>query len=329
MTILVTGGTGFVGLNVAEHLVGRGEIVVLLGCRPAPEASLSALSRLFGKVHMKMGDVRNHDAVGAVVQDWAIDKIVHCAVVTPDQPRETRDFRRIVDINVLGALTVMEVALDQGVRRVVYVSSAGVYGTTVEATVLDEACTVPNPTTVYDVTKLAAEWVGLRLRDIRGLDFVAARVGTVFGPWEHDTGVRDTLSPIFQVTQLARHGGVAFLPRPGRKDWIYSRDVAAAVVALLDARVLAHRTYNVALGNEWTVAEWCDWLVKRYPRFRYRIDPEIPAVNVDFYGELDRPPLTVDRIATDVCFTPSYPLAAAFDDYLAWLDRIGDPAFGA
>ena len=90
-------------------------------------------------------------------------------------------------------------------------------------------------TTLYGVTKYSAELVMRRLAELYRFSLVICRLGWVFGPWEHASGVRDTLSPIFQLTSAAMNGWSVNIPRSDHRGWTYSRDAAAVIALLLRA----------------------------------------------------------------------------------------------
>ena len=104
-----------------------------------------------------------------------------------------------------------------------------------------------------------------RLGDLWGLDVVSLRLSGVFGPWEHATGVRDTLSPHCQILAAAAAGQPAILPRPGLRDWIYAPDVADAVLAVAGAEKLGHGVYNVSTGMRFTLLDWGQRLAQAFP----------------------------------------------------------------
>ncbi len=156
------------------------------------------------------------------------------------------------------------------------------------------------------------------------MDVVVARVGTVFGPWERDTGVRDTLSAPMQVTQLAMKDKEAILPRQGRRDWVYSRDVAAALVALLNADRPHYDVYNIGPGAEWTIEAWCKKLMEVYPKFSCRFATGRNEANVDYYGPRDRAPFSIKRLVEDIGFKPRFGFQEAFTDYMEWIKQFPD-----
>jgi nucleoside-diphosphate-sugar epimerase len=326
MSILITGGSGFIALNLAEVLLGRGEEVVLFSRHSPPEIVLQTFQSLEGKLHTVKGDVRDRTSLERAIQDYHVDRVFHAAVITANQERERRDFRSIIEVNLLGTVEILEVARQAGVGRFVYLSSSSVYGRNAfRSKILDEEETIPLPETLYAITKYAGERTSLRFKEIWGMDVVAARVGTVFGPWERDTGVRDTLSPQMQVTQLAIQEEEAVLPQGGRRDWVYSRDVASALVAILDKERLDDDVYNIGPGVEWTIENWCKKLKENYPRFSYRFVSKGEKANVNYHLPQDRAPFAIRRLVEGIGIRPRFGLDEAFADYMEWVKCF--PAF--
>ncbi|WP_186193105.1 NAD-dependent epimerase/dehydratase family protein, partial [Burkholderia gladioli] len=96
----------------------------------------------------------------------------------------------------------------------------------------------------------AAESAAVRFRQSHGLDVAVARLGVVFGPWEHDTEVRDTLSLPFLLNRMAQAGETARLGRGTPDDWIHAGEAAEAVTRLLEATSLRDQTGFVAAHDE-------------------------------------------------------------------------------
>jgi UDP-glucuronate 4-epimerase len=143
----------------------------------------------------------------------------------------------------------------------------------------------------------------------------------VFGPWERETGVRDTLSPILQVTEYARKGRPVRLPRPDRRDWIYARDAGDALARLLLAEEPRHDIYGLGAGGGWTLADWCALLAERFPAFSFTIGGDGPGETVELYTERDGGSLSGARFSAEFGPVAAHDLDAAFEDYMAWLDR--------
>jgi nucleoside-diphosphate-sugar epimerase len=176
---------------------------------------------------------------------------------------------------------------------------------------------------MYQITKHAAERTALRLREVWGLDLVCVRLGSVIGPWERETGVRDTLSLHFQLARLAAAGRGAILPRrESRKDNVYSRDVAAGIVALLNARAPSYTLYNLSSGrSNWhgTLPAWCEELKKIHGGFDFRVARDGEQHNLAMNEKLDRAPMDIGRIVQDIGFKPAFGPQEAYADFAQWL----------
>ena len=318
MTVFVTGGSGFVGLNLLERLLGRGDRVVSFSLEPPPQRAETAFRSLPGTLRHVEGDVRDADAVAAALEESGATRVVHGAVITAGIERERRDPESIVSANVMGTVNVLDVARGRGVDRFVYLSSASVYGANaLTGDTLSEADTVPIPQSLYAVTKYAAEGIARRYGSVFRMPVVAARLSAVFGRWEHDTGLRDTLSPPYLLTRLALEGGEAVLAEEGVRDWIYGPDAAAGIVAIMDAGDLHHDVYNVGTGWTWSLREWCGKLAAECPAFSYRFHrgPEAdPALDPG-----RRAPLDMERVLGDTAYNPGFGIEESFADYLDWV----------
>ena len=320
MTIFVTGGSGFVGLNLLEQLLVRGDSVVSFSLAPPPARAQRAFDRLPGTLRHVDGDVRDAGAVGEALAQSGARHVIHAAVITAGIDRERRDPAAVVSSNVQGTVNVLDAARRQGVDRFVYLSSASVYGANALSNKeLSEEHTAPLPESLYAVTKYAAEGIARRYGFIFDMHVVAARLSAVFGRWEHDTGLRDTLSPPYLLTRLALAGDQAVLADEGHRDWIYAPDVGAGVIALLDAAHLRHDVYNIGPGRTWGLRQWCEKLAMRLPAFSFRFgagtdsDPSLAAGR--------RSPLSVARILQDTAYNPRFGLDESFEDYLEWMQE--------
>ena len=332
MTILITGATGFIGANLAEALLARGDSVVLVdrqSVRPdsasnprgTPPGAFDVFSRLPGTLHSVSGDVTDEAAMDRLISEYRPDKVIHGAAITPGTVREREQARLTSEVNYMGTLNLLEAAWRGKVGRFIYLSSGSVYGLSAFTSGdLDEETTIPLPDTIYSITKYAGERLSLRFRSIRDMDVVAVRIGTAFGPWERDSGVRATLSTILQVTTHAVAGRQAVLPDVvGRRDWVYSREIADSVLAVLDAANLSFDVYNLGPGVMWTLDDWCDRLAAAFPEFSHRRAGPGEEPNVT-YATPDRAPFAIRRLVEDVGYTPRYGLEESFADYMAWIE---------
>lgn len=320
--VLVTGAGGLVGAAAVAALVRQGRTAVALD-RVAPPAGVTAdWGEGPGCAVVVAQDVRDADGVAAAMRAHDVGRVIHGATITAGADRDASDPESIVDVNLLGTIAVLRAAKACDIERAIVLSSNAVYGpNALVGDELDEAVTQPDPRTMYAITKLAAERAALRLAELWSLEVRIARLTSIYGRYERDTGLRDTLSPLYQATMAARAGEAVVLPGPGRRDWMYSRDVGAGIVALLDAPALPEPVYHVSTGATFTVADWCALLQSRYPRFSWRLAEPGEAATIDYFGFGERTPLAVARFMRDTKFRPAFDAGQALADWIEWLDR--------
>ncbi|MSP68562.1 MAG: NAD(P)-dependent oxidoreductase [Alphaproteobacteria bacterium] len=318
LSVLVTGGTGFLGLNLAEHLLTRGQRVVIHGHVPPPPAAVAEFARLPGRLVVARGDVGDAAGLATLMRAEGVTRMVHAAAITPDAARERCDPARILTVNAVGTVHALQAAREAKLARVIVMSSGSVYGRAeVGRDHLDEAL-VPEPEFIYGIAKFAGERAALRLASLWGLDLTVIRLGPLFGRWEWATGVRDMLSTPTRLAEAALRGGAAVLPSAGAFDWLYTEDAARGVACILDAASAPEGVYNLGSGRVWPVADWAARLAAQYPAFRWSLATEHSAATVRYFTPF-RPPLATMRMRRDFGFAAACGLDEAFADYLPWI----------
>jgi nucleoside-diphosphate-sugar epimerase len=323
MAVLVTGGAGFVGVSLVEALLDAAHEVVLVDTVDVPAGADRSLRQRRGALKIEKVSVLDRESLATIFGRYAIERVVHAAAITSGASREARDPARIVDVNLQGTLNVLEAAREHDVRRIVYVGSGAAYGESLYRfpVVYEETPSVP--TSLYSITKHAAERTCMRLADLWSVDAVCVRLGTVIGPWERDTGARDNFGTHSQLARLAVRGEAAILTaREVQRDWVYAKDVAYALSELAFATRLQHRLYNVSSGAAWQqpIAGWCAALKSSYPAFRYATEDAQRKANI-WYTDRDRGCMDIGRLMRDTGFRPRHLMAEAYSDYLAWMKR--------
>jgi len=322
MAVMVTGGTGFVGLNLVEALLARGEHVVVVALDDVPAPARRAFAALPGRLEAVRGDVRDAEAFAGLLRRHAVDRLFPFAAITSGAEREARTPELVVEVNLLGFIAQLRAARDAGVARVIAPASASVYGDSFYThALLDEATTPCVPSGVYGTTKYAIERCGLRLGELWGMEVIAARIGSVFGPWERDTGLRDLIGPHHALARLAAAGAEAVLPaRIPASAWVYGPDVAAGLLHLLDMAAPAHRSFNICSGLLWgeVITRWADALAARHPGFTWRQSDDPAEVNVRFTDLRPRGRMDIARIGA-TGWQPRFGPDAAYTHYGDWL----------
>ena len=326
MAHLIVGGCGFVGLNIAEALLRRGDRAVLFDANPLNPVAQAAFEDLPGSFEIIAGDVREPASVAAAFAGRDIDGVYYGAAMTSGPAREREDPAQILQVNLLGLVNVIKAASDAGgVNRIINIGSGSAYGRhRLEGDgAIDEAATPSDPESLYAISKLATEAVSRRLAELLVIDVRSVRLAAVYGPWEIDSGARDTLSPLMQAALVAMADGLAVLPRHDAQDWVYSRDVATALLALMAAPDPGHDLYHIASATPCGVMDWCAALSKQYSAFQYRLTGDGEAANINLHGAYDRRSLSGARLAADIGYSLPNDPEAAFVDFLDWMAQHG------
>jgi nucleoside-diphosphate-sugar epimerase len=326
MSILVTGASGCVGLNVVEHLLARGEHVIAFAHDKLPASAGIDFAKLPGKLVFESGDITRRGILRELIAAHRVTSAVHLAAITASPSNPARRASHTLDVNTIGTIAMFEAAAAAKLRRVVYASSSGVYGDQVFAgTEVDER-TEPMPLTLYSITKLAGERLAAHWREQHGLDVVSARLSAVFGCWERDTGLRDTLSVPFQIAQQAIRGDEIRLAKGGVRDWIYGPDVAKGIALLLDAEAPKSRVYNISLGENWDPEKLVRAFGSTLLRLRWRVVERTEQASVQYFALLDRPRRSPSSalIAREFRFACDYPPDKAASHYAHWAQQRRD-----
>src|ERR1700730_10834560 len=317
MRILVFGGNGFVGLNIATALLARGHAVTLfdrVGLPPAAEKDFACYADRLTTIQ---GDITDRQAVETVIAA-GFEAIILGAAVTAGPERDATDPEITLQVNLLAQTPILIAARRTGVGRIINLSSAAAYGTSAFRNVpLDEE-TACDPVSLYAITKFASEKVAARLAALWQCEIISVRLSAVFGPWERATGVRDTLSPQAQILAALQAGREAILPRRGVRDWIYAPDVAEAVTLLVEAAKPRHGLYNISTGVEWPALQWGQELAALHPGFVCRLAEVGEAPTVELHGPADRAPLSVTRLAQEFGWRARFGCADSAADLNAW-----------
>jgi len=317
MRILIFGGTGFVGLNIAAALLTRGHAVTLFDRAGLPPAAEKDFARHAGQLTAIQGDITDRRSIEDAIAA-GFEAIILGAAITAGPEREAADPEAILRVNLLAQTPILNAARRGGVGRIVNLSSAAAYGANAFANTLLDEETPCDPVSLYAITKFASEKVAARLAALWQCDIISVRLSAVFGPWERATGVRDTLSPQAQIFAALQGGREAILSRPGVRDWIYAPDVAEAVTLLIEAAKPKHQLYNISTGVQWSALQWGQQLAALHSGFICRLTEPGEAPTVDLHGPADRAPLSVLRLAQEFGWRARFGCADSAADLSAW-----------
>jgi nucleoside-diphosphate-sugar epimerase len=248
MTLLVTGGAGFIGSHLVERLVSAGERVRVLD--NFSSGSPQRLAHLGDAVSLVRGDVREPAAVAAAVRDVSV--IYHLAalvsvVQSVEQPATT------YEVNLGGTLQLLEAARAAGVRRLVLASTCAVYGDTNSLPIAEGE--PPAPVSPYAAAKLAAEEACRLYSRCYGLECVALRFFNVYGPRQDPASPYAAVVPRFVAALREGQQPTIFGDGLQTRDFVYVGDVVDGLRAAAELPGVAGQIFNLGRGEEVSVLD--------------------------------------------------------------------------
>lgn len=313
-------GAGLVGSQIARLLVERGETPVLLDRAPqaGPLGEIVDLAR----VRLETGDVLDRARLAALFGAYRFRSVVHLAANPLLTIGAQRDPRGAIELNILGAVNVLEAAREHGVQRVVAASSsvlnhhvAGGDGSGDPAR--EEG--LPRPMSIYASCKQAVENLGLNYARAFGFAFCAMRYGAIAGPWTGEGGGGPSQDFIAMV-RGALAGQEVTVPGSSM-EWAYSKDAAEASLIAATSAAAPSGVYNVTFGRMTAPEELAGALRAAIPGARVKIGAASRQDKLGLPAHSRASSLEHTRAALG--FTPRYGVAEAARDAADWFRTRG------
>ncbi|ODS40541.1 MAG: Vi polysaccharide biosynthesis protein VipB/TviC, partial [Candidatus Altiarchaeales archaeon WOR_SM1_79] len=246
--ILITGGAGFIGSNIAHRLLEEYYNVKIID--NFSTGSKKNIENIIEKVEFVRGDVRDMKLLKSIME--GVDYVLHQAAI-PSVQRSINDPVSSNDANVNGTLNVLVAAKDTGVKRVVYASSSSVYGDT--PTLPKKEDMVPGPKSPYAITKLTAEYYCKIFYEIYGLETVSLRYFNVFGPGQDPKSEYSAVIPKFITALLKDKQPTIYGDGLQTRDFSYIENVVDANILACKAKNASGKIFNIACGERISLNE--------------------------------------------------------------------------
>ena len=306
--ILITGGGGFLGSNLARYLLDQGERVLVMFHRPFQVPSLLAP---FWDNQAKgvVSDIMDLPHLCSLTKEYSVESIIHCALTLGKTPYQ------VTTVNMIGTTNVLEVGRIFGLRRVSFFSSQTVYYGRRISSPQREHEDADLPVTfegVIPVMKKAGEQVCFFYAREYGLPVLILRISRGYGPLPHPGG-----NPIDVMVESAVAQKVADLSQvygDRKTNNIYVKDIAKAVGLIHLAEAPKHNIYNIGDDTSRSWLEFAEVVRRVIPDAKIKLGTAKSAKDVDTY-------LDIGRIKEEVGFTPDYDPEHAIRDYIEWLRK--------
>lgn len=250
MTMLVTGGAGFIGSNFIRHMLTEHPDTRIVNLDALTYAgNLENLRDVAGNPNYTFvrGDICDPETVAAVFRNHPIDTVVHFAAES-HVDRSISDGAAFVRTNVLGTFTLLDCARKHGVRRFIHISTDEVYGSTPSGS-FRETDTL-NPSSPYSSSKAASDLLARSFFITHGLPVIVTRCTNNYGPYQFP----EKLIPFFTTNLLQGKKVPVYGTGRNVRDWLYVIDHCRAIDFILQHGEPGE-IYNIGGGAEMTNLE--------------------------------------------------------------------------
>lgn len=252
--IVITGGAGFIGSHIAEYWAERdAEVHVIDNLRSGSLKNLEHLEKIF----FHRVSISRHDEISKIIE--GADYVFHLAALI-SVPESVNNPRECIEININGLLNVLEASVKHNVKKVVFSSSAAVYGDNpVSPKTIDLQ---PNPKSPYGITKLDGEYYLKFYNEKYGLGAVSLRYFNVFGPRQNPNSQYAAAVPIFVSRAVSNKPIVIYGDGEQTRDFVYVKDVVRANVIAAESEVQTG-IFNVGTGKKISIKELAEFVIKK------------------------------------------------------------------
>ena len=249
MRILLTGGAGFIGSNIAEALLDDDRVSLVRVLDNLSTGTRKNIDPFFAhpKFAFEWGDIREYTTCLEVCKE--IDLICHQAALG-SVPRSIKYPVTTNNVNITGTLNIFNAAKETGIRRVVYAASSSTYGDSTALPKREE--NIGDPISPYAVTKLVNELYANVYGKLYGIEFIGLRYFNVFGPRQDPNGAYAAVIPLFLTAAMEGKSPTIYGDGTQSRDFTYVDNVVHANLLALftDSKNAINQVYNVACGEQ-------------------------------------------------------------------------------
>jgi UDP-N-acetylglucosamine 4-epimerase len=315
--ILITGGAGFIGSNLAEELLGRGHVVRILDnfATGKIENLLPLLEKYPEALTLQVGDIRNLDDCKKATE--GIDYVFHEAALG-SVPRSIKDPITSNDVNVTGFLNMLVASRDAAVKRFIYAASSSTYGDSKSLPKVEDV--IGKPLSPYAITKYVNELYADVFSKTYGIETIGLRYFNVFGRRQDPNGAYAAVIPLFVKKLMAHESPVI------NGDGEYSRDFTY-IDNVIQMNLLAMETtnpesvntvYNTAYGERTTLNQ----LVQYLKEYLSEYDSAIADVEVKHgpnrAGDIPHSLANIDKARELLKYDPKFSMKQGLKEAVKW-----------
>jgi len=304
LKIMVTGGAGFIGSGLSKALVEKGhEVVVFDNFFLGAEKNIADIK---SRIKLVKADITDAAAVESASKGC---NVIFNEAAASSSPMFRKELRRSIAVNIDGFVNVMDAAVKNGVKRVVYASTSSIYGNMKPPLTEDMKCV---PVNMYASTKLMNEHIALLIGAENGIETVGLRYMSVYGPGEESKGGFANLVSQFLWAMKKDESPVIYGDGTQTRDFTYVKDVVKANMLAMESGKRLNDVFNVGTGNETSLNMMVEILNKVMGK---KIKAAYVRNEVKNYISTQR--ADISKIRKELGYEPEFTLEAGIMDMLS------------
>ena len=316
--ILITGGAGFIGSNLCEHFLKKGDSVVCLDnfATGHIENLLPLIEAYPDSFKLVVGDIRNMDDCRKAVE--GVDYVLHEAALG-SVPRSVKDPITSNDVNINGFLNMLVASRDAGVKRFVFAASSSTYGDSQSLPKVEDV--IGRPLSPYAITKYVNELYADVFARTYGLEFIGLRYFNVFGRRQDPNGAYAAVIPLF-VKKFMNHEAPN-INGDGEysRDFTYIDNVIQMNELALEAEAgsaAVNQIYNTAYGERTTLNQLVDALKEYLSQYDAEIANIEPTHGPNRVGDIPHSLACVDKAKELLGYAPKFSMKEGLKEACEW-----------
>lgn len=313
--ILITGGAGFIGSNLVEHFLGKGQQVVVLDNFATGHRHNLVQHSNNPNFTLIEGDIRNNADCQKAVE--GADYVLHQAALG-SVPRSIKDPQTSNEVNVTGFLNMLVAARDAGVKRFIYAASSSTYGDSENLPKVEDV--IGKPLSPYAITKYVNELYADIFSKTYGLETVGLRYFNVFGRRQDPNGAYAAVIPLFVKKFMNHESPVINGTGDYSRDFTYIDNVIQMneLAMTTDNSAAVNTVYNTAVGDRTTLNQ----LVGYLKEFLTEYDAEIANVEIihgqNRQGDIPHSLASIEKARQLLGYEPTHVILDGLKEAVKW-----------
>lgn len=317
MKVLVTGGAGFIGSNLCEHLLAEGHSVRVLDnfATGHIENLLPFFDSYKDSFELQVGDIRNLEDCKKAVE--GMEYVLHEAALG-SVPRSIKDPITTNAVNISGFLNMLVAARDTGIKRFVFAASSSTYGDSKTLPKVEDV--IGRPLSPYAITKYVDELYADVFARTYGIEFVGLRYFNVFGRRQDPQGAYAAVIPLFFKQLKSLTAPVINGDGEYSRDFTYVDNVIQMNMLALETKnpEAVNQIYNVAFGERTTLNQLVSYMKEFMGEYDSRILDVEPVHGPNRLGDIPHSLACIDKAKSLLGYNPKFSLRDGLKEATKW-----------